>query len=372
MSAIVIFLISLTILILVGIVVGVLVWAFTSKSTPECTKDSDCGLGFICSDGACVKTTKTCRETRDCTPGEICLQGKCTFPPTLPEIKTKINPVITVKPTPIVRKPTVRPIIEEPVPVPKRKPNYSSESDDDEINSEGSEKDQPFDIISLSTEDSEDNTVVSTPYIENHGQFLCRTIDHDDKKSVIDVCSYSTYTIFLLEDGNVTLENIDNKEKNRVANNIPLQNIVSYNGYLFGLGTDKALYMLPSSYFSQSYWIWAPVRWAPMDIIHISTTQDSNYLWLQTSDKGYLYGENEKLISTENVIDKIRIFGSDAFHYLEYQDGTVTVYPSKQVYENVAGGALNYYNEVITIPWEQRNLYRKIVIVDWHPYFIGK
>lgn len=373
MGALAIVLIILFSLIFIA-VIGVIIWYIYEGSQPICKANSDCKYGFICKDGNCVKATGGCKTDRDCPVGDICSDGKCAhLPIEIPQIK------ITA---PVIQKPVIKQEVRKPPPqiiIPKkvRKLHYSSEeSMDDEINSEGSQSDPVFDIVSLSTEssessESEENSEISisTPYVENKGNYLCKAVDDN---TVLDVCSYSVYNVFLLENTDIVLQHIDTKEKNKIGNNIPLQNIVSYNGYLYGLGTDNALYMLPTSYFTTNYWIWKPVKWAPVDIIHMSTTQDFQYLWLQTNEEGYLY-QNNKLVKQE-LAPYIRVYGSDINNYLEYDAKTssIYIYPSRQVIQNVVGGAMDYYNSVTTLSKSQASNFRKVVIVNWQPFFIRK
>lgn len=373
MGALAIVLIILFSLIFIA-VIGAVIWYIVQASQPICKANSDCKEGFICVGGNCVKATGGCKSNRDCLFDEICIQGRC-IPVGLevPQVK-QTAPVIQKPPVKQdVRKPTPQPVIHKPT----RKLHYSSEeSMDDEINSDGSQSDPIFDIVSLSTESSESSdseknseTSISTPYVENKGNYLCKAVDDN---TVLDVCSYSVYNVFLLENTDIILQHTDNKEKNKVGNNVPLQSLVSHNGYLYGLGTDNALYMLPTSYFTTNYWIWKPVKWAPADIIHMSTTQDFQYLWLQTNEEGYLY-KNNKLVKQE-LAPYIRVYGSDINNYLEYDPKTfsIQVYPSQQIIQNVVGGAMDYYNSVITLSKSQASMFRKVVIVDWHPFFIRK
>jgi hypothetical protein len=46
-------------------------------AAPLCTVDADCGVGEICTNGACERPMVGCLEDADCAPGELCLVGEC-------------------------------------------------------------------------------------------------------------------------------------------------------------------------------------------------------------------------------------------------------------------------------------------------------
>ena len=219
---------------------------------------------------------------------------------------------------------------------------------------------------------------VSTPCEEKDGVYYCRSnkttiegkIDHSP---VIDVCSYSNATIFLLEDGNIICEmDKDTKERYRTSNNIPLIRITSFDGYLHGIGWDHKLYTLPNSYFATTNWVWNLADWAPTDIKHISSTHDSSYLWIQTSSTGLLYSAPGVISSKTPFVNLKRVYGRDVNHYIDIDTTKFTAknYPGGTLVNNVYDGALSYYDEIIAIHPSERNKYRGITIVNWVPYYI--
>ena len=280
-------------------------------------------------------------------------------------------------------------------------------STDDEINSYGDRSEAPFDIRSDSTPGStrDDNTPittrVSTPYEERDGAYYCRNnkdkntnkqnINKQDTdkqntskqnnieaeinhSSVIDVCSYSDTTIFLLTDRNVTCEifNDSIKKRYRAHNNTELLRIVSYDGYLYGVGADRKLYTLPNNHLTDTNWIWDIVKWAPADVIHVSSTHDASHLWIQTYTHGYLYGDNGGMISKIPYTGLRRVYGRDIGHYIDidYNKHNAMVHPTNIVIRNVIDAALSYYDEVVAIYVADSDKYRAITIVNWKPYYI--
>lgn len=290
------------------------------------------------------------------------------------------------------------------IPVSKQFLQREATSLDDEQNSDGDYTDGRFDIRSGdSTKSSLDSpfgydvnynygiTSVSTPCEEKDGVYYCRsnkaeTIQgiigfHSDNKKidhspVIDVCSYSNETIFLLEDGNIICEldshNGDIKNRYRASNNIPLIRITSFGGYLHGVGADRKLYTLPNNYFSTANWIWNLAEWAPTDIKHISSTHDSSHLWIQTSFTGLLYSAPGVISSKTPYTNLKRVYGRDINHYIDIDSSkfTAKIHPGDTLVHNVYDGALSYYDEVIAVHPSERNEYRGITIVNWRPYYI--
>jgi hypothetical protein len=294
------------------------------------------------------------------------------------------------------RAPTLPPVIHRGVtraviPQVRRPVQDEVTSLDDEVNSGGRIRDGAFDIHSgLSTADSES---VSTPYEERDGACYCRKnilprqgseVGH---AAVIDVCSYSNATIFLLEDGNIIseLSGVAPKEtqshqafnltkRHRVINNVLLLRVTSFNGYLYGVGADAKVYTLPNTYFSTTNWVWTLADWAPTGITQISSTYDNAYLWLQTTDTGYLYNKPGVLSATLPYVGKKRVYGKDMHHYLDINQTafSAVVHPSGTIIHDIYDGALSYYDDVTAIRPSERAQYRRIAIINWKPYYVQK
>lgn len=266
--------------------------------------------------------------------------------------------------------------------IPRSQQRYHAEvtSIDDEENSAGSVREVPFDIRSADSE--EDITPrVSTPYQERNGVYYCRSnvneilgVSHEPHSPVIDVCSYSNATVFLLEDGNITCEvkNGNEVQRRKATCNVHLNRITSFSGYLYGVGDDHRLYTLPNSYFTTTNWIWSVVDWAPNNITHISSTYNSSHLWIQTNEKGILYNTPGTPTSEEIRYTTRRVYGRDVDHYIDIDPNkfTAVIQPGGALVNNVYDGALSYYDEVVAIHPSERHQYRRITIVNWNPYYI--
>lgn len=256
---------------------------------------------------------------------------------------------------------------------------------DNELNSGGDYSDAPFDIRSAETtkdvpiQKEYPITSVSSPCEERDGVYYCRnnkneTISDVSHSPVIDVCSYSNATVFLLDDGNIICEinSSETKQRHKTFNNIRLSKITSFNGYLYGIGVDKNLYTLPNNLFPTTNWIWTLAEWAPKCIEHISSTHDSTHLWMQTLASGYLYSSPNKIVLETSHSGLRRVYGRNIDHYIDINPVkyTATIYPGKTVFHNIYDGALSYYDEVIAIHPSESSEYKGISIVNWRPYYI--
>lgn len=428
--------IVVVVIIIIVIVISVIAINNTNNSDSDngCQSQADCDPNFVCVPGTngskntCKAGTGTaCSSDNDCAPNLICLSTGGTSvcaPQPVPTntVRRKVawgrtgfirNPP-AVLPTPPVTPPvTIRSRVSTPLmlssanvtPVshnwsvtpisgeirqstrqqlPRRSHHAASiTSTDDEINSDGDREEVPFDIRSAeSTRDNDDyHGSVSTPCEERDGVYYCRPgkseiiEDINEKSAVIDVCSYSDATVFLLENGNIIYEiaRINGpKTRVRANNNVHLKRISGYDGYLYGVGVDGKLYTLPNSCLTISNWVWSFVEWAPLNITHISSTHDTSHIWIQTDNYGHLFRNAGVLLSKITIKGKRRIYGKDIDNYVELDDEahTAVVYPAMTTLDNVVDAALSYYNEITTISTTEAHEYRSIAIVNWKPYYI--
>ena len=257
-------------------------------------------------------------------------------------------------------------------------------STDYEVNSDGALADAFFDVRSgESTRDGQCDiiTSVSTPCEMKDGVYYCRNDKScqdieglgQHSSPVVDVCSYSSATVFLLEDGSIICDTEAPESKRyRASNNIRLTRITSFNGYLYGVGEDRKLYTLPNSSFSTSVWIWNSCDWAPDGIIHVSSTHDSTHIWVQTETSGYVYNNPSSAPVEIPYTNGKRVYGRDVNHYIDIDTTryTAKITPGDTIIHNVYDGALSYYDEVVAIHPSERSEYRTITIVNWRPYYI--
>jgi hypothetical protein len=390
-------------IIIVGIVLLVVFLTGNNNSSSNgktCASQSDCGAGYVCVNNGGSQRCRaglgtSCSVDSDCATNlicqlengsKVCVAGvrnpssnKVTFPTPqgdAPEERQPTQRFVTDPVNSTVVKPLPRDLM--------RKRIVSLSSSDDEVNSSGSRDDLPFDVRSGSTIDSREDeprvvperalfSPVSTPYQERNGAYYCRDKKNGESSPVIDVCSYSNATVFLLADGNTIVEVKDNKtQRYRASNNITLTRIISYDGYMFGLSSSGELHTLSNNHFTTPNWIWNKTSWAPTSITFLSTTHDSTHLWLQAGDVGYLYGPNHVILSQQEYMGVRRIMGKNKDIYLEINEQTsvATSHPSGATFNNVFDAALNYYGEVMAINNNDQYKYRAVRIVNWNPYYI--
>jgi hypothetical protein len=183
--------------------------------------------------------------------------------------------------------------------------------------------------------------------------------------NVQNCCNYSCESIFLLKDFTIVCINVNTYEKRYITNNRDLVDVVSFNGYLYGLNRKGNLFMLCNAYYDNSYWVWKKVIWAPKNIVAINATLNSNYLLIQ-SKKNYIYDVNFK--STKLKFKGIRIYGSDETCYLDFHENTCYVYVNNQkveVYQHVMTGAMDHHHNLYLI----RNHCEKVRMINYEPYY---
>jgi hypothetical protein len=186
------------------------------------------------------------------------------------------------------------------------------------------------------------------------------------------VCSYSSATIFLLANGDVTCEDTAHDRKYKASSNVQLVNIVAFNGYLHGVSDQGTLYQLSNKCFPTSSWTWTPAAWAPEHITHVSATHDASHLWIQTSTTGYLFRNFSGPIHQEKISGTKRVYGKDKNTYLviDPQTFSAVLYPEQRTISDIWYAALSYYDEVVAIHPDERDTYRGLTMVNWKPYYI--
>lgn len=247
----------------------------------------------------------------------------------------------------------------------KSSSDFSSYTDDSEINSVGDSCDLPFDIHSPISECS-----VSIPYSEKSGKVYCKKeiISTGSNCVIVDVCSYSDMTIFLMDNGKFIVEREHSRTK--IQSNVVLTKISSFQGYLYGISEAGELYRLQDA--EDKIWIWSKIKWCSENIIDINSTFDGSKLWIQTEEKAYLYSDENVSEKIEFSKHKRRVYGKNHRHYVDIDMKTLSAKTSDgRKYDNVSYAALDYYDEVVTIPLDEKHKFKSIVIVDWKPFYLA-
>lgn len=382
--------------ILIGLGIFFVITNNKTTSNNNCDSQTQCSWGYVCTypnnqgQGVCkggVQTT--CNTSDDCAFNLTCSNNICIKPLTnrvivnLPEIETiKIEPrtlssdsseasleepisnVSLEEPTPklTLEEPTLKilPLLTLP-PIINKIPLKSALSVSDNTDNV---TDAPFDIHSDSSNLSKDLT---PPYEIKDEVYYSYS-------PIIDICTYSDETLFLLDNGNIICDK--NTVRRKIINNVILERILTFNGYIHGLGFDKKLYSLSNDYYCKKSWIWTLVRWAPDNISWISSTYDSSYLWLQIMNKGILYDISGSVKETKTYDNSNirRIYGKDIIHYVEIDkmNKTLINYFTNEILDNIFDAVLSYNDKIFVVRDDEEHLYKSIRIVNWKPYYIRK
>lgn len=357
----------------------------------SCKHNGDCGPDYICDNGKCkCKENVKCRTDDDCANDLICTQNDdlgyriCTKPKIL-EAMLKQSQDIT--PLSENNKDT---FALHTKPHNLRKYQRSIDSDKSRNSSKDSSEisygsDDELDVRSIvSTEYSEASSIftegtvqsVSTPGEETNGAFYCRKDSISQSAPVIDVCGYSNMNIFLLNNGEAICEykNTLNTARKRIHNNVTLKNIVTFKGYLYGLDDQGKIYTVANP--NGTNWIWTKVTFAGTDKCkYMNVTLNHEYLWLQDDKHGNLYSsQDEILYSIDMPKNTYRVYGKDVNSYIDVDKNrnVVKIHPEGTEIKDAFGGVINYHHEVTILKKSEAEMFDRIIIVDWKPYYIRK
>lgn len=367
----------LAIIIIIFIIISfvIILWIIISSNNRpitgnSCQSNANCSAGTVC-DG----TTRTClvpiggicNNVNTCVTNTSCVNGRCVVnntgnttistgssvsPPVPSTNKIALpNPVqsLSVPSVPSLPPPTQR-IFEKPIITPIQPIIYQDNIDDNTYE-------------------------LKTPYVKNDNKMLSKS--GMQQGTVIDVANYSSQMIFLLDSGDIIRQD-DQRKKYRIGNSVFLNRLEVFSGQLYGVSHGK-LYRLDKNTFENLYWTWDICNWAIDDIIHTSVSTDLNYLWLQTSERGYIYNRRCELIH-DQVNTKVkpgtkRNYGNSLYQYLEYDfsNNLTTTYNQDRVYtyENVAMGVYDNYGKIIVLNKDETIRYSNIRMINWLPYYIG-
>jgi len=317
------------------------------KLNSDCSTQKDCDPNLVCSISGPnnLKTVcksglnQSCTYNEDCAFGLNCSNGKCIAAgiPISPETLT--NRLLSGGPSPLHR-----------LTMPKNPGWFGIPKEN-------------------KTKLTDDTGTVSSVCTLLGNNLTCRPRVGENLYSspVIDVCSYSEYLIFLLQNGNLIVEENENKNY-RVSSNVSLKYIVNYRGYLYGLSKEGFLYYLPNDYLRKSHWNWKKDN-INFKAEHISASFDSESLWLQNKNSGILYDKERQIIEQMNDIEGIRIMGNNFEEFLVLIDNKAYLFPSKKILENVKYAVYDDEHEIISLKSDD-NDFSRIVFTGYKPYYI--
>lgn len=297
----------------------------------SCSKQSDCALGYVCSNGICSSGLGTaCLQNSDCVSGLVCSNGICAAE-TLKNTEEKNIKEQIVEPNNLYSK-------------------YVDYFKDNKTAYNSITNDTHIDAVSEDTE------------VENFYQ-----------SNAIDACNYSNYSFYVLKDGYLQKKHIQSKNAEKIESNIrPLQ-LAQFSGYLYCLSNDNTLYVLNNDTILSKTLIWEPCIWCPIKPTHISSTLDFSHLWVQNNNVGYLLNTEKNVVSTVEINNFYRKYGKNFQTFLDcyYNDNKIVVQPNNAEYFDCLDAVLDDNDTLISIDTSD-NYYNKVVLLNWEPFFIRK
>lgn len=170
--------------------------------------------------------------------------------------------------------------------------------------------------------------------------------------------------LILLDSGAIMRDN--NGTVTSVSNSVKLDRILMIGNVLAGT-SDGTLYWLSPDNYSHSRWTWRIATWAPRNIVHVVTTLNGEWLWIQNTDPresgsaGRLYrvgnNSNPSLQHTE-VLDgrTFRYYGFTTESYVNIDPVRRVAFSSTQGLEqtipNMVDGAVTSVDQILRITSE--------------------
>jgi len=195
----------------------------------------------------------------------------------------------------------------------------------------------------------------------------------DAKQSpVIDVTNYSNSTLALTQDGRIMRET-RNGTRDRVANNVRLVRLESFNGTLYGISADGRVFALNNDTFDTRKWTWTLTSF-PVGVMHTSATLNGRHFWVQTNDTGLLYDRKLRVVERVPIKNKKRVYGNDRKTYIEIdtENNTGMLFPNRSRVNNVAGAIITHDNQLKVLKPSQTGLFSDIRLINWTPTYIKR
>tara|TARA_R100000750_G_scaffold62541_1_gene56603 strand:- start:599 stop:1612 length:1014 start_codon:yes stop_codon:yes gene_type:complete len=190
--------------------------------------------------------------------------------------------------------------------------------------------------------------------------------DHDDNKDCIaDICNYSSYTVYLMNNNDFIVTEGDNNRD--VVSDIKISHIVNFDGYVYAISEGR-LYYLDNNTLENNKWKWIKVPWSPMDIIDMSVPHDRTCIWIRCKDKGYLYSSDGKIIESVDSPYR-RTYGVDRHNYISFDhNGDAVLQPGNKPIIKIKDALIDHKGELYIL--NQSDRYRMMKLVSWKPFYI--
>jgi hypothetical protein len=332
-----------------------------SNDSMVCKVQRDCPSGYICSKGKCKKGLgEPCNSDNDCHSSYVC-DGVCrkrTY-----NEKKKIIRTIKVD-----------------------RGNIQNES----LGSESVDSDQQnryYEMVKQkghhSSHSSPHSSSHSSPHSSSHSSPHSSSDSSSDSSSTdsektqktekeypVDVCCYSIYVIYLMNNGNIILEEDGNTRK--ITSNVHIRNVCNFSGYINGISTDGNLYYLDNNTLDSDNWKWRRLNvvYIQDNIIDFSVTHDYQNLWIRTNDYGILYDTDYQVV--EKISDpQRRIYGVDKTNYLVIDKKGITSYPNVKHHgksEGIIDILIDHRGVIHSLT---KNKYRMIKLINYEVCYIA-
>lgn len=137
-----------------------------------------------------------------------------------------------------------------------------------------------------------------------------------------------------------------------------MHRIFVFRGRFYGMSRDGSIY---NGVVHVSRITWSRSEVFPEGLIHMSITHDGKYLWLQRSERGFLFGKNGMVEEVRTRL--LRNYGNMS-SYVELDTKRKLAICKDRSYQGCVDATLGYYNEIYTCE-EGR-----IVLLQWVPYLV--
>lgn len=311
-TGLIIVIISIIIVLLIIFIVLIIVFSIKKSKNDNNNNDGD----NIKNDGQIVKekTDFFCIAQRDCPAGYVCSKGVCKKG--LGEVciandKTEngdchnsfVCDGICRKRKPNERKNNIR----------KIRVNNGN------VQNESLSSSEPVSGAAISKDNPK---IKSETYYEKYHPEQSQQA----KEYPVDICNYSIYTVYLMNNGNIILD--EQGKTKKITTDIRMTHLCNFNGYIYAISDKKSLYHLDNNTLDHDFWKWKKEKIID-DIIDMSATHDKQNLWIRNSKVGILYDKDS------NEIERIpsasrRIYGVDKTNYLVIDKKGITSYPNSK------------------------------------------
>lgn len=190
--------------------------------------------------------------------------------------------------------------------------------------------------------------------------------DCDMTSNILDICGYSKYIVYLLNDHTFQIQESIEDEPRIIKCDLHVVSIASFEGHLYALANGK-LYKLDNNTLESNTWSFIKVSWSPDSIIDISVPHNRKIIWIRCKDYGYIYDTEGTQMDSVRSPSR-RIYGVDEHNYITIHNNSGVLLPGNQVIKDIRDAIITHEGELFTV--SVRDKYKMIKMIDWKPYYI--